>query len=165
MTTYDLPPEPPIGTRLTDGDGDTWERAITGWGAPSARGTYTWAELLEERGPLTEVPAPALPTEPGSIIRATGVSEGEPFRDEVLLLDSVGYWHGDVGSGRVYTTRPGDRIDAFTVLATHDPTTQAVVPRKEWETLREEWKKDRATATVGVAHALNAFLDAVDGAA
>ena len=39
-----------------------------------------------------------------------------------------------------------DRIDTFTVLATHDPATQAVVPRAEYEALREEVRSVAASA-------------------
>lgn len=138
MTTYELPPEPPVGTRVTDKYGDTWCREDHDWTCD--RGFSVWGALVTNHGPLTEAPtpapAPALPTEPGSVIRATGVDGGVPFKDVVLLLDYEGYWQG-VTTTLSPTYHADDRIDTFTVLDTHDPATQAVVPRAALDALRD----------------------------
>ena len=150
MTTYNLPPEPPVGTRLVDRDGTEWVRVsgrsgglwrdLTGGAAPR-----DWGAVLRF-GPLTKVPTPALPTERGTVIRATGSEGGIPFRDRALVRGDSGTWRGDVDGGYVDLSLSRDRIDTFTVLATHDPATQAVVPREEWEALKSEVRSVVASA-------------------
>lgn len=65
---YELPGEPPVGTKLIDGSGITWRRRVDGqWaliaiGGPDAMAyigepcTWRWVELLADFGPLTVVP-------------------------------------------------------------------------------------------------------------
>ena len=143
--TWDHPTSPAGVTRVTDVAGRTWERRDDRWTTPGA-GHCHWHVLLNEFGPLTEVPTPALPTEPGTVIRATGSEGGIPFRDVVLIRDLDGYWHGDVAGGYVDLSLSRDRIDTFTVLDTHNPSTQAVVPCEEWEALRDELRSVVASA-------------------
>ena len=143
--TWDHPTSPAGVTRVTDVAGRIWERRDDRWTTPGA-GHCHWHVLLDEFGPLTEVLAPALPTELGSIIRANGMSSGMPFKDVVLIRDLDGYWHGDVAGGYVDLSLSMDRIDTFTVLATYDPATQAVVPREEWEALKSEVRSVVASA-------------------
>lgn len=161
MTTYELPPEPPSGTRLVDKKGRTWTQERAGWWAASGVGVARWGGVLVH-GPLTEAPTPTLPIEPGTVIRATGESDGERFEDVVLIRDHDGYWQGTaVTLSPIYYAN--DRIDTFTVLATHDPATQAVVPRKEYEALREAVGPGLVNREVIVA--AHDLTDAVDGVA
>lgn len=99
MTTYELPPEPPIGTRLADKTGDVWMRTLNGlWGIEGFDGSVFWLTLLADIGPLTEVPASSLPTEDGALIIASGKSSGEPFENK-LLMQLPGAWYGAVRDG------------------------------------------------------------------
>ena len=62
MTTYELPPEPPVGTRVKDVTGSVWHAQNREW--TNGREWAQWHELLLNHGPLTLIEPDPWPTEP-----------------------------------------------------------------------------------------------------
>ena len=62
MTTYELPPEPPIGSRVTDREGRTWTRNNMEWEGYAA-GSCNWRFLMQ-LAPLTLIEPDPWPTAP-----------------------------------------------------------------------------------------------------
>ena len=67
MTTYELPPEPPVGSRVTDSLGRTWNHeGINRWVLkdvdPAYRETRSWQQLFLS-APLTLIESDSWPTE------------------------------------------------------------------------------------------------------
>jgi hypothetical protein len=48
-------PEPPIGTRVRDKDGDNWERVSEGWLTKNGDGPSSWSWITSHFGPLVRI--------------------------------------------------------------------------------------------------------------
>ena len=132
MTTYNLPPEPPVGTRLIDKKGRTWTRAKSCWEGDGHGFFATWPGLLKDYGPLTEVPAPALPAEDGALIIASGTGFEALF--ENLTLMRVGdYWCGLIPGAVRPATIVQDQITSWTEAV--------AVPKDKLDALREAYDR------------------------
>ena len=63
MTTYELPPEPPVGSQLRDQNHHVWERTHDGWTGINYAGRFPWSWIMA-RSPLTLVEPDPWPTAP-----------------------------------------------------------------------------------------------------
>ena len=90
MTTYELPPEPPIGSRVTDCEGRTWTRNNREWEGYAA-GSCNWRFLMQ-LAPLTLIEPDPWPTEP--LIVADWTSGGQQGGRGLLYreADADQYW-------------------------------------------------------------------------
>ena len=72
MTTYELPPEPPVGSRVRDSLGRTWNHPDTNrWSLPGSDSGLPWATILIY-SPLTLVESDPWPTAPLIVATANG---------------------------------------------------------------------------------------------
>ena len=166
MTTYELPPQPPVGTRLVDKDGTEWVRtAETLWHNGENRYS-TWTALMEINGPLTEVPAPSLPTEDGALIIASGVvgDSRVTFTRATLVRAPSGSWWGASAAthrGIVFLPDNDDLTSWIEAVA---------VPKDKLDALRDEVRSVVAAAGADlnpdpyIASRARSLIDAVDGA-
>ena len=90
MTTYELPPEPPIGSRVTDREGRTWTRNNMEWEGYAA-GSCNWRFLMQ-LAPLTLIEPDPWPTAP--LIVADWTSGGQHGGRGLLYreTDADQYW-------------------------------------------------------------------------
>lgn len=54
LRTWDVPEEPPVGTKVRDREGDLWTRTRDGWTTLDNTGLYRWITILAY-DPLAEV--------------------------------------------------------------------------------------------------------------
>lgn len=97
MTTYELPPEPPIGTQIVDNRGISWKRArgaAYGWDSLHMGG-QCWNALLKD-GPLTLIEPDPWPTD--DLIVADWIA-GAAKGHGLLYLD--GHEYVTIESGHV----------------------------------------------------------------
>ena len=152
--TWGLPEEPEIGTRVRDVTGLQWYRPNSRMWTRSTQGPWlTWEELVFSHGPLTEVPAPELPTEDGALIIASGkIAATVPFENKPLIrresMRGVVSWYGAVGTGVTHT----DEITSWTEAV--------AVPKDKLDALREALNNGSGQAIDAAAEAL---LETVDG--
>lgn len=85
---------------------------------------------MREHGECCD-PAPALPTESGALIIASGTSDGEPFENVALMLD-CGQWNGRVPGGAVHLHSMTYDTDEIT-----EWVEAVAVPKAEYDVLRE----------------------------
>ncbi|NCD23948.1 MAG: hypothetical protein EOL90_13585 [Spartobacteria bacterium] len=123
MTTYELPPEPPIGSQLRDPDQNVWERTHDGWTGINYAGRFPWSWIMA-RSPLTLIEPDPWPTEP--LIVATLSSPSRSTKRLLLARNSNGDYVDGVRSAL-------QEIDALTNVV---PVT--VVPTAEWQALGEK---------------------------
>ena len=75
MTTYELPDEPPIGSRVRDRDGTIWVRSAddeTPWQRVSGGSFHRWAAIMAAVSPLTLIEPDPWPTAPLIVATANG---------------------------------------------------------------------------------------------
>lgn len=132
MTTYELPPEPPVGSRVKDAHGTTWTRTNDGWSHPdltSSGVTWGWGAVLNYAGPVTLIEPDPWPTAP--LIVADWTSGGQQGGRGLLYreTDTDQYWTIRENES-VYPEHPGDTLSNVV------PVT--VVPTAEWQALGEK---------------------------
>ena len=128
MTTYELPPEPPVGSRVRDARGFEWERHSDerkNWLPVGASGSsgYAWRVILGH-GPLTLIEPDPWPT--ADLIVAT--REGEHLTAAHRIwgrIDDVRRLYRSTADN--HEAHPGDTLTNVV------PVT--VVPTAEWESL------------------------------
>lgn len=96
MTTYELPPEPPVGTRVKDAEGNIWERIPSSdkrrWTRTNGEYAHSWSAMLTVVAPLTLlIESDPWPTEP---LIVASIRE----RREVLARNEVGGYESPVMS-------------------------------------------------------------------
>ena len=151
--TWGLPEEPEVGTKVRDRLGVVWRLRPDGrWEADSGDVlSTTWSDLVSTEGPLTEVPAPALPTEDGALIIASGTGFEALFENRILMR--VGdYWCGLIPGAVRPTTIVQDQITSWTEAV--------AVPKDKLDALREALNNGSGQAIDAAAEAL---LETVDG--
>ena len=121
MTTYELPPEPPIGKRVKDAHGTTWTRTNDGWSHPDLTSSgVTWGAVLNYAGPVTLIEPDPWPTAP---LIVASVDGGGP------QLLSIINRHAAVAMTSAIVRRTEHTLTNVV------PVT--VVPTAEWRRLRE----------------------------
>ena len=125
MTTYELPPEPPIGSRVTDREGRTWTRNNMEWEGYAA-GSCNWRFLMQ-LAPLTLIEPDPWPTAP--LIVADWTSGGVEGGRGLLYreTDADQYWTIRENES-VYPEHTGDTLNNVVSVT--------VVPVAELEALR-----------------------------
>lgn len=90
MTTYELPPEPPVGTRLVDRDGTAWvRRSARLWNSEDPdMASRDWGAVLRF-GPLTESQEPR-PLAVGDRVRVVKPEYASGSRVGALAAGDVG---------------------------------------------------------------------------
>jgi hypothetical protein len=93
MTTYELPPEPPIGESVRDVHGRTWKHeGVNRWALndvdPAYRETRSWQQLFLSH-PLTLIEPDPWPTAP-LIVADWSEDNGNKSDRSVLYIDAVG---------------------------------------------------------------------------
>ena len=91
MTTYELPPEPPVGSRVKDAEGNIWERIPSSdnrrWTRTNGEYAHSWSVVLTVVAPLTLIEPDPWPTAP--LIVATFLGKRCVFgRTDVESYDS-----------------------------------------------------------------------------
>ena len=130
MTTYELPPEPPIGSRVRDHHGHVWTHTNDGWIHPDLRSSgLSWGAVMAYASPAELIEPDPWPTEP--LIVAT--------REGKHLTAARRVWARSDEVRSIYTSitdsheaHPGD---TFT-----DVVSVTVVPVAEMEALRASIK-------------------------
>ena len=145
MTTYELPPEPPIGSRVKDAKGDTWTRSeSTTFPWQSAGRRWTWQDLLMDYGPLTLIEPDPWPTAPLSVATREG-AHLTPAHRVWARSDEVRSIYTSITDS--HEAHPGDTLTNVV------PVT--VVPTAEWEALRASIKAlGYSTTTTGMPGSL-----------
>ena len=87
MTTYELPPEPPVGSRVEDVTGSIWYAQNREW--TNGREWAQWHELLFKHGPIALVEPDPWPTAP-LIVADWSEENGTKSGRSVLYIDAVG---------------------------------------------------------------------------
>ena len=65
MTTYELPPEPPVGSRVRDHHGHVWTHTNDGWSHPDLRSSgLSWGAVMAYASPAELIEPDPWPTEP-----------------------------------------------------------------------------------------------------
>ena len=65
MTTYELPPEPPIGSRVRDHHGHVWTHTNDGWIHPDLRSSgLSWGAVMAYASPAELIEPDPWPTAP-----------------------------------------------------------------------------------------------------
>ena len=149
MTTYELPPEPPVGTRVRDAEGNIWEHIPSsdrrGWTRTNGEHAHSWSAMLTVVAPLTLIEPDPWPTAP--LIVAT--------REGAHLTPAHRVWVRSDEVRSIYTSitdsheaHPGDTLTNVV------PVT--VVPTAEWEALRDAVKAlgYETTGTTGMPGSL-----------
>lgn len=149
-TTYELPAEPPIGTRVVDNRGISWKRdrgTPYGWDSLHMGG-QCWNALLKD-GPLTLIEPDPWPTAPLIVWTVNG--------DRGLFQRRALDEYVATTNGQVVEEGDGNTVS--------DPIPVTVVPTAEWEALREvlaRWNTSFGTEHREVAQAANRLLAATD---
>lgn len=162
----EAPPSASIGTVVgvnEDADGVTVIiRPNTGrradWLAEAVSNKITVTEDEE----LAEPPAPALPTEPGTVIHCTLDAEQAVKTTATMIRDGFGCWRGPDLSGESRYVNDSDRITDWTVV--YDPTAPKADDnglRERLEALATEWQNDFGPAP-SFARELRAALTETD---
>ena len=134
MTTYELPSEPPVGSRVKDAEGNIWERIPSSskqcWTRTNHEYVHSWSAMLTVVAPLTLIEPNQRPTDP--LIVADWTSESGQQGGRGLLYretDADQYWTIRENEYPEYT---GDTLNNVV------PVT--VVPVAEMEALRASIK-------------------------
>ena len=158
MTTYELPPEPPVGSRVLDRAGLEWAReawpdSSSAWVPISRRAPYSWSALLHNHGPLTLIEPDPWPTEQLIVADMEGKRElfsrytEEAYESSTFYVDS-------------------DTIDALTNVVPVTVVPTAALPVL-WSALEQWLNNGAATATedtqrlVGAVESLRGQIDAL----
>jgi hypothetical protein len=123
VTIYELPPEPPVGSRVK-GSGSIFRRnrdSRYGWDHEGDTSALSWVQVLRDYGPLTLIEPDPWPTAP--LIVATLSSPSRSTKRLLLARNSNGDYVDGVRSAL-------QEIDTLTNVI---PVT--VVPTAEWESL------------------------------
>lgn len=65
MTTYELPPEPPVGSRVRDHHGHVWTHTNDGWSHPELTSSgLSWGAVMAYASPAELIEPDPWPTEP-----------------------------------------------------------------------------------------------------
>ena len=109
MTTYELPPEPPIGSRVKDREGTVWQAHNREWHRDGSSVWREWPSLLLNHGPLTLIEPDPRPTAP--LIVADWTSGGVEGGRGLLYreTDADQYWTIRENES-VYPERAGDAL-------------------------------------------------------
>ena len=151
MTTYELPPEPPVGSRVEDVTGSVWYAQNREW--TNGREWAQWHELLLNHGPLTLIEPDPWPTAP--LIVADRKGKRELFSRNV---------EGAYESSTFYVD--SDTIDALTNVVPVTVVPTAALPVL-WSALEQWLNNGAATATedtqrlVGAVESLRGQIDAL----
>ena len=131
MTTYELPPEPPNGSRVKDREGAVWQAHNHEWHRDGSSVWRVWPSLLMDHGPLTLIEPDPWPTAP--LIVADWTSGGQQGGRGLLYreTDADQYWTIRENES-VYPEHTGDALTNVV------PVT--VVPTAEWEALVDAWR-------------------------
>ena len=132
MTTYELPPEPPVGTRVKDAKGNIWERIPSSdkrrWTRTNGEHAHSWSAMLTVVAPLTLIGPDPWPTAP--LIVADWTSGGVEGGRGLLYreTDADQYWTIRENES-VYPEHSGDTLTNVVPVA--------VVPIAELRSARE----------------------------
>ena len=97
MTTYELPPEPPVGSRVRDHHGHVWTHTNDGWSHPDLRSSgLSWGAVMAYASPAELIEPDTWPTEP--LIVADWIA-GAAKGHGLLYLD--GHEYVTIESGHV----------------------------------------------------------------
>ena len=113
MTTYELPPEPPVGSRVKDAEGNIWERIPSSdkrrWTRANGEYAHSWSAMLTVVAPLTLIEPDPWPTAP--LIVADWTSGGVEGGRGLLYreTDADQYWTIRENES-VYPEHPGDTL-------------------------------------------------------
>ena len=162
MTTYELPPEPPVGSRVLDRAGLEWAReawpdSSSAWVPISRRAPYSWSALLHNHGPLTLIEPDPWPTAP--LIVATLSSPSRSTKRLLLARNSNGDYVDGVRSAL-------QEIDTLTNVVPVTVVPTAALPVL-WSALEQWLNNGAATATedtqrlVGAVESLRGQIDAL----
>ena len=125
MTTYELPPEPPVGSRVRDHHGHVWTHTNDGWSHPDLRSSgLSWGAVMAYASPAELIEPDLWPTD--DLIVADWIA-GAAKGHGLLYLDGFEYVTAESG----HVLREGR--DTLTNVV---PV--AVVPTAEWEALKAE---------------------------
>ena len=119
MTTYELPPEPPIGSRVTDYLGRTWNHPeMNRWSLPGADSGLPWATILIY-SPLTLIEPDPWPTH--ELIVATREGKGRRLMGAYSLTsrdyaDITGMRAGEVDDMVTHHREPLTNVVPVTVV-------------------------------------------------
>ena len=127
MTTYELPPEPPVGSRVRDHHGHVWTHTNDGWSHPDLRSSgLSWGAVMAYASPAELIEPDPRPTAP--LIVADWTSGGvEGGRG--LLYRETGYYLVVFENESVYPEHAGDTLTNVVPVA--------VVPIAELRSARE----------------------------
>ena len=108
MTTYELPPEPPVGSRVRDHHGHVWTHTNDGWSHPDLRSSgLSWGAVMAYASPAELIEPDPRPTAP--LIVADWTSGGvEGGRG--LLYRETGYYLVVFENESIYPKHPGDTL-------------------------------------------------------
>ena len=132
MTTYELPPEPPVGSRVRDHHGHVWTHTNDGWSHPDLRSSgLSWGAVMAYASPAELIEPDPWPTAP--LIVADWTSCGVEGGRGLLYreTDADQYWTIRENES-VYPEHTGDTLTNVV------PVT--VVPTAEWEALVDAWR-------------------------
>ena len=93
MTTYELPPEPPVGSRVRDHHGHVWTHTNDGWSHPDLRSSgLSWGAVMAYASPAELIEPDPWPTAP--LIVADWTSGGVEGGRGLLYreTDADQYW-------------------------------------------------------------------------
>ena len=133
MTTYELPPEPPVGSRVRDHHGHVWTHTNDGWSHPDLRSSgLSWGAVMAYASPAELIEPDPWPTAP--LIVADWTSGGQQGGRGLLYreTDADQYWTIRENES-VYPEHTGDALTNVV------PVT--VVPTAEWEALATEGRR------------------------
>lgn len=153
MTTYELPPEPPVGSQLRDHDHHVWERTHDGWTGINYAGRFPWSWIMA-RSPLTLI-------------------EPDPWPTALLIVADMGgkrelFMRNDIGcyeSSTFYVA--SDTIEPFTDVVPMTAVPTGALPVL-WSALEQWLNNGVATATedthrlVGAVESLRGQIDALE---
>ena len=163
MTTYELPPEPEVGSRVLDHVGNTWTHTESGafpW--HNAQRKWSWQDLLKDFGPLALIEPDPWPMAP--LIVADWTSCGQQGGRGLLYreTDTDQYWTIRENES-VYPEHTGD---ALTNVVPVTVVPAAALPVL-WSALEQWLNNGVATATedthrlVGAVESLRGQIDAL----
>lgn len=154
MTTYELPPEPPIGSRVEDVTGSVWQAHNHEWHRDGGSIWRAWPALLMDHGPLTLIEPDPWPTAP--LIVATMADEHRTLL--MRVNDDTTYEN---------TTRVAERgVHTLTNVVPVTIVPAAALPVL-WSALEQWLNNGVATATedmrrlVGAVESLRGQIDAL----
>lgn len=158
MTTYELPPEPPVGSRVEDVTGSVWYAQNREW--TNGREWAQWHELLFKHGPIALIEPDPWPTAP--LIVAT--LEGTTIPGRALWMRDEGGYYGSIHDELLWWAEPDIHTLTNVVPVTAVPVTALPVL---WSALEQWLNNGAATATedtqrlVGAVESLRGQIDAL----